>query len=100
MITGIKKKNKLTEIWFDETGSAVNIRTYNTELKNRPAAYAAKYPAHGRLTDDGCLTFEIDCRRFSVRLTAPYSEDRRRKAKETMTAVNQQRQKDSFKKPL
>lgn len=76
MITGIKKKNKLTEIWFDETGSAVNIRTYNTELKNRPAAYAAKYPAHGRLTDDdecGCQTFEIDRRRFSVWLTAPYS---------------------------
>ena len=103
MITGIKKKNKLTEIWFDETGSAVNIHTYNTDLKNRLTAYAAKYPAHCRLTDDdecGCLTFEIDCRRFSVRLTAPYSEDRRRKAKETMTAVNQQRQKDSFKKPL
>ena len=35
MITGIKKKNKLTEIWFDETDSAVNIRTYNTDLKNR-----------------------------------------------------------------
>ena len=90
MITGIKKKNKLTEIWFDETGSAVNIRTYNTDLKNRLAA------------DDecGCLTFEIDRRRFSVRLTAPYSEDRRSKAKETMTAVNQRRQNDNFKKPL
>ena len=90
MITGIKKKNKLTEIWFDETGSAVNIRTYNTDLKNRLTAYAAKYPAHCRLTDDdecGCLTFEIDRRRFSVRLTAPYSEDRRSKAKETMTAL-------------
>ena len=60
MITGIKKKNKLTEIWFDEIGSAVNIRTYNTDLKNRLTAYAAKYPAHCRLTDDdecGCLTF-------------------------------------------
>ena len=103
MITGIKKKNKLTEIWFDETGSAVNIRTYNTDLKNRLTAYAAKYPAHCRLTDDnecGCLTFEIDRRRFSVRLTAPYSEDRRSKAKETMTAVNQRRQKDNLKKPL
>lgn len=75
MITGIKKKNKLTEIWFDETGSAVNIRTYNTDLKKRLTAYAVKYPAHCRLTDDdecGCLTFEIDRRRFSVRLTAPY----------------------------
>ena len=94
MITGIKKKNKLTEIWFDETGSAVNIRTYNTDLKNRLTAYAAKYPAHCRLTDDdecGCLTFEVDRRRFSVRLTAPYSEDRRSKAKETMTAINRRR---------
>ena len=103
MITGIKKKSKLTEIWFDETGSAVNIRTYNTGLKNRLTAYAAKYPAHCRLTDDdecGCLTFEIDRRRFSVRLTAPYSEDRRSKAKETMTAINRRRQKNNFKKPL
>ena len=101
MITGIKKKNKLTELWFDETGSAVTIRTYNTDLKNRLTAYAAKYPAHCRLTDDvvcGCLTFEIDRRRFSVRLTAPYSEDRRSKAKETMTAINRRRQKDNFKK--
>ena len=103
MITGIKKKSKLTEIWFDETGSAVNIRTYNTDLKNRLTAYAAKYPARCRLTDDdecGCLTFEIDRRRFSVRLTAPYSEDRRSKAKETMTAINRRRQKNNFKKPL
>ena len=103
MITGIKKKNKLTEIWFDEIGSAVTIRTYNTDLKNRLTAYAAKYPAHCRLTDDdecGCLTFEIDRRRFSVRLTAPYSEDRRSKAKETMTAINRRRQKNNFKKPL
>ena len=74
MITSIKKKNKLTEIWFDETGSAVTIRTYNTDLKNRLTAYTAKYPAYCRLTDDdecGCLIFEIDRRRFSVRLTAP-----------------------------
>ena len=91
IITGIKKKNKLTEIWFNETGSAVTIRTYNTDLKKRLTAYVAKYLAHCRLTDDdecGCLTFEIDRRRFSVRLTAPYSEDRRRKAKETMTSIN------------
>ena len=91
IITGIKKKNKLTEIWFNETGSAVTIRTYNTDLKKRLTAYVAKYLAHCRLTDDdecGCLTFEIDRRRFSVRLIAPYSEDRRRKAKETMTSIN------------
>lgn len=44
MITGIKKKNKLTEIWFDETGSAVNIRTYNTDLKNRLTAMRKNIP--------------------------------------------------------
>lgn len=91
MITGIKKKNKLTEIWFDETGSAVTVRTYNTDLKNRLTAYAANYPKLCRLTDDdecGCLTFEIDRKRFSVRLTAPYSEERRSKAKETINALN------------
>ena len=91
MITGIKKKDKVTEIWFDETGSAVTLRTYNADLKNRLTAYAAKYPVLCRLTDDdgcGCLTFEIDRRRFSVRLTAPYSEDRRSKAKEAMKSIN------------
>ena len=69
MITGIKKKNKLTEIWFDETDSAVNIRTYNTGLKNRLTAYASNYPMLCRLTDDdecGCLSFEIDRKRFSI----------------------------------
>ena len=103
MITGIKKRNKLTEIWFDETGSAVTVRTYNTDLKNRLTAYAENYPAFCLLTDDdecGCLTFKIDRKRFSIRLTAPYSEDRRSKARETMTAVNRRRQKDNFKKPL
>lgn len=96
MITGIKKKNKLTEIWFDETGSAVTVRTYNTDLKNRLTTYAANYPALCRLTDDdecGCLTFEIDRKRFSVRLTAPYSKERRSKAKETMNTLNRRRRR-------
>lgn len=91
MITGVKKKNKLTEIWFDETGSAVTVRTYNTDLKNRLTVYAEKYPTLCCLTDDdecGCLTFEIDRKRFSICLTAPYSEDRRSKAKETMNTLN------------
>ena len=95
MITGIKKKNKLTEIWFDETGSAVTVRTYNTDLKNRLTAYAANYPKFCRLTDDdecGCLSFEIDRKRFSIRLTAPYSKERRSKARKTMEAIQRKKQ--------
>ena len=91
MITGIQKKDKLTEIWFDETGNAVTVRTFNTDLKNRLTAYVANYRALCRLTDDdecGCLTFEIDRKRFSIRLTAPYFEERRSKAKETINALN------------
>lgn len=95
MITSVKKKDKLTEIWFDETGSAVTVRTYNTNLKNRLTTYAANYPALCRLTDDderGCLTFEIDRKRFSIRLTAPYSEERRSKARKTMNAIHRKKQ--------
>ncbi len=52
MITGIRKKNKLTGIWFDETGGDVTVRTYNTDLKNRLITYAAKFASLCRLTDD------------------------------------------------
>ena len=48
-------------------------------------ALAAKYPQCCRQTDDdeqGGLTFEIEKGRLSFRLTAPYSEERRRAASE------------------
>ena len=95
MITGIKKEDKTTEIYFNEKDSIVEIRTYNTDLKNRLTAYAKDCPTLCRLTDDdgcGCLTFEIDKRRFSVRLTKPYTEQRRQSARKTMTALNKRRE--------
>ena len=95
MITGIKKKDKTTEIYFNEKDNIVEIRTYNTDLKNRLTAYAKDYPTLCRLTDDdecGRLTFEIEKQRFSVRLTKPYTEQRRQSARETMTALNKRRE--------
>ena len=60
------------------------IRTHNTALKNRLTAYAAAYPGECRPTaadpDTGCMEFEVRKGRFSFRLTAPYSEERRRAA--------------------
>ena len=91
MITHKKKNEKTTEIYFDETPSAVVIRTHNTALKKRLLAYAAKYPELCRLTDDdelGYLSFEIDKDRFSVRLTAPYTEERRQLARAKMIEIN------------
>lgn len=94
MITGVKKKDKTTEIWFNEADRLVEIRTYNTDLKNRLSAYAAEYPDLCRLTDDdecGCLSFEIDKQRFSVRLTKPYTEQRRQSARDMMSVLNKRR---------
>ena len=53
MKTGLTKRQKTTCIYFDEASKTVEIQT-----------------------------FEIDRRRFAVRLTAPYSNERRQAASE------------------
>ena len=86
MKTGLTKSQKTTEIWFDEKETLIHIRTHNTGLKNRLTVYAAQHPDQCRQTDadpdTGCMEFEIRKGRFSFRLTAPYSEERRRAASE------------------
>ena len=86
MKTGLKKQEKTTDIWFDEKNPIIHIRTHNTDLKKRLAAYAAAYPGECRQTDTdpdtGCMEFDIAKGRFSFRLTAPYSEERRKTASE------------------
>ena len=86
MRTGLTKRQKTTEIFFDETKSRITVYTHNTDLKKRLLAYSRKYPAVCKLTgydpDTGCMEFEIRKGRFSFRLTAPYSEERRRAASE------------------
>ena len=86
MKTGLHKRDKTTEINFDEQSPVTQIRTHNTDLKNRLTAYAEQHPDLCKLTDQdeetGYKSFEIDKRRFSFRLTAPYSEERRRSASE------------------
>ena len=85
MRTGLTKKQKTTMIYFDEQSRIIEVQTHNTDLKKRLTAFAAKYPQCCRQTDDdeqGGLTFEIEKGRLSFRLTAPYSEERRRAASE------------------
>ena len=91
MITHKKKNEKTTEIYFDETSAPVVIRTHNTALKKRLLAFAEKFPDLCQLTDDdelGYLSFEIDKDRFSIRLTAPYTEERRALARAKMIEIN------------
>ena len=91
MITHKKKNEKTTEIFFDETPAAVVIRTHNTVLKKRLLIFVKKFPNLCRLTDDdelGYLSFEIDKDRFSIRLTAPYTEERKAMARAKMVEIN------------
>ena len=91
MITNKTKSQKTTEIYFDETSAPVVIRTHNTALKKRLLAFSEKFPDLCRLTDDdelGYLSFEIDKARFSIRLTVPYTEERRALARAKMNEIN------------
>ena len=85
MRTGLTKQEKTTDIWFDEKDPLIHIRTHNTNLKKRLAAYAGQYPDECYKTDTdhetGCMEFDIAKGRFSFRLTAPYSEERREAAR-------------------
>lgn len=95
MRTGLTKKQKTTVIYFDEHSRIIEVQTHNTDLKKRLTAFAAKYPQCCRQTDDdeqAGLTFEIEKGRLSFRLTAPYSEERRKAASE------QAKQNDIHKK--
>ena len=91
MRTGLTKQEKTTDIWFDEKDSLIHIRTHNTALKKRLAAYAGQHPDQCRQTDTdpdtGCMEFEIRKGRFSFRLTAPYNEERRQAASRLFKSV-------------
>ena len=82
MKTGLTKQEKTTDIWFDEKSPTIYIRTHNTDLKKRLTEYSRSFPDLCTMTEDdtetGCKSFEIAKGRFSFRLTAPYSEERRR----------------------
>lgn len=80
----MKRKQKITEFFFNEQDITAEVYTHNTDLKKRLLAYAQAYPQLCQLTEqdeNGGLRFEIDKRRISLRLTAPYSEERRAAAR-------------------
>ena len=83
MRTGLTKKQKVTEVYYNAKDPTAEIYTHDTKLKKRLLAYAAQFPELCQQTDDdeqGGLRFEIDKSRISIRLTAPYSEERRKAA--------------------
>ena len=82
MKTGLTKKQKVTELFYNAKEPMAEIYTHDTALKKRLLSYAAKYPELCKQTDDdgqGGLWFELDKSRVSIRLTAPYSDSRKEK---------------------
>lgn len=80
MRTGLTKKQKVTEVYYNAKDPTAEVYTHDTKLKKRLLEYAAKFPELCQQTDDdeqGGLRFEIDKRRISVRLNVPYSEHRK-----------------------
>lgn len=97
MKTGLTKKQKVTELFYNAKDAIAEIHTHDAKLKKRLLAFAAEYPELCRQTDNdgqGGLWFEIAKERLSIRLTAPYSQERRdaasRLAKETNKFKNSQ----------
>ena len=85
MRTGVAKKQKVTEVFYNAKDPTAEVYTHDTKLKKRLLAYAAKFPELCQQTDDdkqGGLRFEIDKSRISIRLTAPYFDVRRKAASE------------------
>ena len=83
MRTGLTKKQKVTEVYYNAKDPTAEVYTHDTKLKKRLLEYAAKFPELCQQTDDdgqGGLRFEIDKSRISIRLTAPYSQERRKAA--------------------
>ena len=84
----MKKNEKFTQVYFNEADPMMEITTYNTNLKHRLRAFAASHPELCRITeeDEGRVSFEIDKRRCSFRLTEPYTQERRQAIRETAKA--------------
>ena len=83
MRTGLTKKQKVTAAYYNAKDPIAEVYTHDTKLKKRLLEYAAKFPELCLQTDDdehGGLRFEIDKSRISIRLTAPYTDDRRKAA--------------------
>ncbi len=80
----LTKYEKETIILTSEGDDTYSVYTFNSALKRRLGEFAKKYPAVCRLESEdrklGSKSYVLDKGRLSLRLTAPYSEKRRKAA--------------------
>ena len=79
------KYEKETILLTNEADNFWSVFTYNKGLQHRLQSFAEKYPENCQFksrNNDGGETYEIDKGRLSIRLTAPYSEERKKASSE------------------
>ncbi len=84
-MSNLSKYEKETIILWNQSDEPISIQTYDTGLKKRLAAFAKKHPelcTMERSDQFGGVFYQLEKSRLSVRLIAPYSEERRKKASE------------------
>lgn len=90
-MTRLTKYEKETIILTSEGDDTYSVFTYNPALKRRLSDFARKYPAVCHLENEdkkyGSQSYVIDKGRLSIRLTAPYSDERKRAAR--VNAISQ-----------
>lgn len=80
-MTRLTKYEKETIILTNEEDDFWNVFTYNKKLQRKLKNFAEQYPENCRFksqNNEGGMTFEIDKGRLSIRLTAPYTEERKK----------------------
>ena len=80
------KAERETILLTNEASDTWEIYTYNTDLKKRLKLFATLHPDLCKLQNEnkeqGCVIYLVQKSRVSIRLTAPFSESRRRAASE------------------
>ena len=82
-MTSQGKYEKETIILWNQSDEPISIQTYDTGLKKRLDAFIQKHLelcTLERSDEFGGVFYQLEKSRLSVRLIAPYSEERRKKA--------------------
>ena len=85
MISKLTPYEKETIILTSEGDDEFSFETFNTTYKRRLAEFCEKYPAYCRLKyvqPEGAVRYYIKKECLSIHLNAPYTDERRWKARE------------------
>ncbi len=93
-MSSLSKYEKETIILWNQSDELISIQTYDSKFKRRLADFAKRYPNLCRMersNELGGVFYQLEKSRFSYRLIAPFSEERRKQAGEQAKLMAQAR---------